>query len=254
MVQLIPKASIIDENKIETIDSIYGLILFLFAFFNVQIYFLSPLIFIYKYEKKQIELKEFPFIQVFFNFLNCFAHVLYAAKGYGALETLINNFVGLLISLGVYIRMWIALYKRGLKSIWFYLFVVTNIIFQCCFKAFTTKQPDTLSLLSLTLNILMYLSTNQNIILAIRSGDASKLPFISAIFGLIASIFWILWYSYGVAGKTVDSKAFSRKEVNNFANAISIFCLIIPITLYLLLRKNKKSEKDENNLNIQGKE
>lgn len=239
-----------DDNKIEFVAGPGGMISFLIAFFTVQIYFLSPLIFIIRYEKKQIELKEFPFIQVFFNLLNCYAHVIYAYLGYGSLETFINNSVGLAVSLGVFVRAWVALYKRDLKSIWLYLFVVVNIIFQSCFFATRIKQMETLSLLSLTLNILMYLSTNQNVIFAIRTQDSSKIPIVSAIFGLISSIFWIVWYSYGVrvVEETLQKE---RRGVNNFANGISIFCLLVPISLYIFLRKKNNPKKDDN-LNIQG--
>ena len=85
-----------DNTKPLTTSS---LIAFIFSFILVQLYFISPIYFIYKYNQKYIERKHIPFVQIFFNLLNCSTYVVIAIIGTGDFQNLVTNLIGFILCL-----------------------------------------------------------------------------------------------------------------------------------------------------------
>lgn len=198
-------------------------IFFIFAFIFYLFYMLTPFYFVKKYDNKLIEIKEVPFVQIFFNILNCCFYIIIAIKGTGTLQNLLTNIIGLCASFSVLIYLWLILKKdKGIDL--FYLFLIINAIFQISYFVYRVENlTNFTSDMAIIINILMYLSINQNDIYAIKEKRADLIPVLSSTFGLLTSF---CWYFFGYL---------AEDRTTWISNIISIVCNAIPTIEYFIL-------------------
>lgn len=232
------------SNKERTLTT-SSLISFIFAFIVVELYFISPVYFIFKYKKRYIELKHIPFLQIFLNLLNCSTYVVIALLGDGDFQNLITNSIGVTLCLIVIFQLWSSLSKKKNSSYIFFFFFIFNIIFQIYYFIFKFKKEIS-TYITIIINICMYLSLNIGSYYAFKENKPDRIPILSAILGLLSSIGWTTYSACLEEG--IDS-------ITLFSNSFSIFVLALVIAFYIYLlycRSNSQSiviEKNEKDIN-----
>ena len=178
------------EEKSLTTSS---LIAFIFAFIIVELYFISPMYFIFKYNRKFIQKKHIPFLQIFLNLLNCSTYVVIALTGPGDFQNLITNIIGTILCLIVIIQLYISLSNhKSSKNILLYFYLIFNTIFQIYYFLYK-YLPDSYEFLTIIINISMYLSLNIGTYYAFKENKPDRIPILSAILGLLSSIGWTVY-------------------------------------------------------------
>ena len=218
-----------EDNKI----TIGVFIALLISFIFQELYYLSPLYFIFKYNTKRIEMKNIPFFQICFNTLTCVCILLEAIKGIGDFQNFITNIIGLFFSLIVIYQLWLSLTKEKASEYLLYLFAIFNIIFQIFYYVLKSheengKEDLLITILNQLPNVAMYLFCNQNDYFAYKEKKSEKIPILSCVLGLICTITWIIYH------------IFKNKGVFTFyniiANALGAFCLVIAIVEYIFIK------------------
>ena len=210
---------------------------FLFGFIFVELYFASPLYFIFKFNKKYIEFRHLPIIQMFINCLNCFCYVLLALYGIGDFQNLLTNTIGTLICLYCIFKLWQSLLPIKKAIYVLYLFTLFNVIFQI-YYAIIRYNNDANTTISIINNIAMYLSLNIGTYYGFKENRHDVIPILSTVLGLIASTGWVVY-----------SKLYSKpdddgNDVTTYSNIVSFTCLIIPLLSYIFLAKCRKGSKN----------
>ena len=178
------------EEKSLTTSS---LIAFIFAFIIVELYFISPMYFIFKYNRKFIQKKHIPFLQIFLNLLNCSTYVVIALTGPGDFQNLITNIIGTILCLIVIIQLYISLSNhKSSKNILLYFYLIFNTIFQIYYFLYK-YLPDSYEFLTIIINISMYLSLNIGTYYAFKENKPDRIPILSAVLGLLSSIGWTVY-------------------------------------------------------------
>jgi hypothetical protein len=231
-----------DVNK-DKMLSTQSFIAFIFAFILVQLYFISPAYFIFKYNRKYIEKKHIPFLQIFLNLLNCVTYVVIAQIGPGDNQNFITNSIGSCLCLIIIIYLWISLSKKVKSNHLLYFFILINIIFQIYYFIFKYKA-DLSNYITIINNIAMYLSLNIGTYFAFKEKKPDRIPICSAFLGLLSSIGWTI-YSITLGNKQTDPITF-------FSNLLSFLVLISTIFCYYYLdccykNKNKTNELSSEN-------
>lgn len=226
---------------------------FILSFIVVESYFISPAYFIYKFEHNYIKINEVPFLQIFFNTLNCAIYVSAAISESGDFQNLLTNSVGLVICLFILLRLWLVLFKNNKTPGFFiYLLIIINIIFQISYLIYRLDDDEgkLTQYFATVINICMYLVLNQNDISAYKEKRADKIPILSCILGLISSIGWFL-YAYANQEKQEEEKEETQQSdvITFYANLFSFIILIFPITEYFILfckyKKNENRNDDD---------
>lgn len=218
----------------------------------VIIYFLSPSISFYKFNKladKNEEWKYLPGIQVFSMMINCMFWMVTALgnKNDEDPKMWIINLVGLIISLVFVFMYWISAFTGKFKEYFIYLFNICNIIFQIGWGIYYIRgeNPDEFGVskvCAVIFNVFMYLSLYQNVYFIWKTNDYTKLPIIEAITGTISTLLWII-YSL-TEGKD--------KTHILIPNSISLGFLLIFIGYYAFIRfRKKEANGNEETLNAQ---
>lgn len=229
-----------DNTKDEKDLNPKSLISFIFAFIIVELYFISPTYFIFKYNKKYIEKKHIPFLQIFLNLLNCSTYVVIALTGNGDFQNLITNLIGVIICLLVILHLWLSLPNKKNSNYLFNFFFVFNIIFQIYYFIFKYKKSIT-DYITIIINISMYLSLNIGTYYAFKENKADRIPILSAVLGLLSSIGWTLYAAFLGEDQGKDF-------ITLFSNIFSFLVLIFTIFCYIYLAIFKSHIK--NNINI----
>lgn len=228
-----------------------GLVAFIFSFIVVELYFVSPIYFIIKYNNKYIKKKHIPIVQIFINLLNCSTYVIIALKGTGDFQNFLTNIIGVILCLIVILELWLSLSKRKNSNYILPIFLISNIIFQIyyyIFKTFSSKEKI-FEIITTLINILMYASLNIGVFYAFKEKKADRIPFLSAILGLLSSLGWT---TYSIISKDEDK---SHADIITLAsNATSFIVLIIPIASYIYLSKKYKNNQIQNNANEENSE
>ena len=183
------------------------LVLTVFAVIIVELYFLSPGIILYNafHSQKNVNLKNLPVLQIFFNLINCSQYIILGVNGEditsrdsGDLQKQICNGIGITISLINAIFLYSFFAKRNLTDILVYYFLGFNVIFEISYFIYkiSNSKYNLTFYTAIIFNILMYLSTWQNLIWAISLKDPSLIPIFSCIFGLASSILWSVYGNY----------------------------------------------------------
>ena len=220
-----------DDDRPLTTSS---LIAFIFAFIVVELYFISPIYFIFKYNKKYIEKKHIPFLQIFLNLLNCSTYVVIAVKGTGDFQNLVTNGIGVTLCLIVVLQLWLSLSKKKNTNpnYIFNFFFIFNIIFQIYYFIFKYAE-DATKYITIVINICMYLSLNIGTYYAFKENKPDRIPILSAVLGLLSSIGWTTYAA------CLDGKP---DNITLFSNIFSAVVLISTIASYMYLVKVHKPE------------
>lgn len=233
-----------DETKEKPLTT-SSLIAFIFAFIIVELYFISPIYFIFKYNRKFIKKKHIPFLQIFLNLLNCATYVVIALTGSGDFQNLITNLIGVLICLIVIIQLYISLYNhKKSKNLLLYFYLIFNTIFQIYYFLYK-YLPDSYKYLTVIINISMYLSLNIGTYYAFKENKPDRIPILSAVLGLLSSICWTV---YSACLEDFD-------KITLYSNISSFLVIIFTIICYIYLVKNQKpikkeiKKKKDNNIN-----
>ncbi len=233
--------SSVGDEKNNMILSNSSLIAFIFAFILVQLYFISPIYFIFKYNKKFIEMKHIPFLQIFLNLLNCITYVVIAETGTGDIQNLITNLIGSCLCLIVIIYLYVSISKKLDSNYILYFFIVLNIIFQIYYLIFKFYKGLS-SYITILNNIFMYLSLNIGTYFAFKEKKPDRIPILSAFLGLLSSIGWTI-YSATLENVALDNITF-------FSNIFSFLVIIFTIVSYYYLDRCNKSEINEMPSNV----
>ena len=237
-----------NHDSSEKVLSSESLVAFIFAFITVQLYFISPIYFIFKYNKRYIQKKHIPFLQILFNLLDCTAYVVIYITGKGGdFQNVITNSIGLVLCLIVILQLYFALSKtKDSKNNLFHFIFIFNIIFQI-YYFFFKYISDSSKYLTIIINICMYLSLNTGTYYAFKEGKPDRIPILSAVLGLITSICWTAY------SKFIDKEEKSD-TITFYSNIISFSVIIFTIVcyIYLICKKPKKNEViqvNENDIN-----
>ena len=215
--------------------SVSSLVSFIFAFIVVELYFISPIYFIFKYNRRYIEKKHIPFFQIFINLLNCSTYVVIAIKGNGDFQNLITNSIGVALCLIVVLQLWLSMSKKKNNQYIFNFVFIFNIIFQIYYFIFKYYEEAT-DYITIVINISMYLSLNIGTYYAFKENKADRIPILSAVLGLLSSIGWTVYSA--CLGNGVDNITF-------FSNIFSILVLFLTILCYIYLIKFHSPLKKE---------
>ena len=240
-----------DDSDNERTLSTESLLSFIFAFIVVELYFASPIYFIFKYNRRYIEQKHIPFLQMFLNLLNCSTYVIISLLGTGDFQNLMTNSIGVVICLLVIIKLWTSLSKKEHGSYLFNFFFIFNIIFQIYYFVFK-YQPSASQYITIVINIFMYLSLHIGTYYAFKENKPDRIPILSAVLGLLSSIGWTFYAAF--------LNGFDK--ITLFSNSLSFIVLISVIICYIYLVKCRAplksnaiegNEKDINkNKNLDG--
>jgi len=240
------------RNLLEEKDlSTKSLIAFIFSFIVVELYFVSPIYFIIKYNNKYIKKKHLPIIQIFINLLNCSTYVIISLKGTGDFQNFLTNIIGVVLCLIVILELWLSLSKSKNTNYILPIFIISNGIFQLYYFIFKIEEGNKTiySVLTIIINICMYSSLNIGVYYAFKEKRADRIPLLSAILGLLSSIGWSL-YSVAVSydEDNQDKKEETKSDIiTMLSNTISIIVLIIPIVSYIYLAKKYPNNTISNN-------
>lgn len=234
-----------DDNSDKKPLTPSGIVSFIFAFIVVQLYFISPIYFIFKYNRRYIEKKHIPFLQIFLNLLNCSTYVVIAIKGDGDFQNLITNSIGVVICLIVVLQLWLSMSKKKNNQYIFNFVFIFNIIFQI-YYFFFKYCPKSGKYITIIINIFMYLSLNIGTYYAFRENKPDRIPILSAILGLLSSIGWTL---YSVCLKNNDEND-KIDKITFFSNFFSMLVLISTIVCYIYLIKFESPIKN-NTINVE---
>ena len=229
-----------DTNDKEKMLKPISLTAFIFAFILVQLYFISPAYFIFKYKRKYLELKHIPFIQMFLNQINCLTYVVIAVFDQGDFQNLLTNIIGSILCFIVIIYLGISLPKNNeSKNYIFIYFFILNIIFQIYYIIYQ-KIEGIYGSLTIVINVLMYLSMNIGTYYAFKENKPDRIPILSASLGLFSSIGWTVYSA------TLEEK---KDLITLISNILSFIVLIIPIACYFFLLFCHKSQTEIINQN-----
>ena len=228
-----------NEEPKEKILNNSALIAFIFAFIIVELYFISPMYFLFKYNRKYIQRKHIPIVQMFLNLLNCLTYVMISLTGTGDFQNLITNSIGTILCLLVIIQLYISLsHNRSSKNLLLHFFLVFNIIFQIYY--FLYKYiPESYRFLTILINITMYLSLNIGTYYAFKEKKPDRVPILSTVLGLLSSIGWSVYAA--CLGESMDT-------ITLYSNIFSFLVLIFPIVCYIYLVKCQKQITNDTNL------
>ena len=227
-----------EESKEKSLNT-SSLIAFIFAFIIVELYFISPMYFIFKYNRRFIQKKHIPFLQILLNLLNCSTYVVIALIGTGDFQNLITNIIGIILCLIVIIQLYISLYNRkSSKNILLHFYLIFNTIFQIYYFLYKFL-PNSFRYITIIINISMYLSLNIGTYYAFKENRPDRIPILSAVLGLLSSIGWSV-YSLCLE-EDLDTITLN-------SNIASFLVIIFTIICYIYLVKCKESVKKENNM------
>ena len=201
--------------------------------------------FIYKYNQKYIERKHIPFVQIFFNLLNCSTYVVIAIIGTGDFQNLVTNLIGFILCLIVVFHLYFSLPKKKYDNYLLHNFIIFNIIFQLYYFIF--KYNEGLSkYITIIINILMYMSLNIGTYYAFKEKKPDLIPILSAVLGFFASLGWAIYAA--CLGE--------HDPITLLSNIFSFLVIISTILSYIYLLKfgsktsnEKKVEISEGNAN-----
>lgn len=216
-----------DTNNKEKVLGTTSLIAFIFAFILVELYFISPAYFVFKYKRKYLELKHTSFIQLFLNQLNCLTYVVIAVLGTGDFQNFLTNIIGSILCFIVIIYLGISLPRNNKSNNYIFIFFfILNIIFQIYYFIYQINK-DIYKKLTIGINVLMYLSINIGTYFAFKENKPDRIPILSAFLGLFSSIGWTV-YSASLGENQEDL-------ITLLSNILSFAVLIIPIACYFFL-------------------
>jgi hypothetical protein len=236
-----------------------GLVAFIFSFIVVELYFVSPIYFIIKYNNKYIKKKHLPIIQIFANLLNCATYVIIAIKGTGDFQNFLTNIIGVILCIIVVLELWLSLYKRKSSNYLLPFFLISNIIFQIYYYIFKinkdgekNKNELIFQILPIIINICMYLSLNIGVYFGFKEKRADRIPLLSAILGLLSSIGWTIYSSFDnneIVDNNNNNEDGKNKSdiITRISNGISIIILIVPIVSYIYLSKKYQMNQNMDN-------
>ena len=208
-----------------------GVTILILSFCCQELYYLSPLYFIFKYKKKCIEMKNLPLFQIFSNTLNCLFFITAVLKKAGDFENLITNTFGFVFCLIVVYQLFHSLtkFKEKLSGHFFYLFIIYNL----CFQFFYYISGMTSQIISKILNVSMYFFCNQNDYYAFKEKKSGIIPILSCVLGLSSSIGWII-YNTLVLYDNPTNEDITWK--NLYTNIVGCLFLVFPILEYTYIR------------------
>lgn len=224
---------ILKDEKKGTLD-LKSAITLAISFVLVEGYFISPIYFIYKFKNKIISLYELPFAQVFINLLNCLIYTIISLqtiidKNQSIdIQKLITNGIGTIICLIVLLSLYITYTKFSNKNLFLYMFTTVNIIFEIIFY-FLAFYEKPLMIVTMVTNSLMYASINIHVYFAIKQKRYDKIPILSSVLGILASIGWFCYAL--IRWKEGDDDAQTM-----IGNAVGIIVLVPPIVTYIFLK------------------
>ena len=233
-----------------------GLVAFIFSFILVELYFVSPIYFIIKYNNKYIKKKHLPIIQIFANLLNCATYVIIAIKGTGDFQNFLTNIIGVILCIIVVLELWLSLYKRKSSNYLLPFFLISNIIFQIYYYIFKINKGEEknkneliFQILPIIINICMYLSLNIGVYFGFKEKRADRIPLLSAILGLLSSIGWTIYSSFERNEEVDNNEDGENKSdiITRISNGISIIILIVPIVSYIYLSKKYQMNQNMDN-------
>lgn len=214
-----------------------SLIAFIFAFIAVELYFISPIYFIFKYNKKYIQRKHLPILQIFLNLLNCSTYVIISLMGKGDFQNLITNSIGVVLCLIVVFQLWFSLSKIKNNHYVFHFFFVFNIIIQIYYILFKYIKKSS-EIITIIINIFMYLSLNIGTYYAFKEKRPDRIPILSAVLGLLSSIGWTLYAHF--LGEL------HKDKITLLSNSLSIAVTSLTVALYIFAIIFKKFKKNRN--------
>ena len=224
------------------------------AFISVELYFISPLYFIYKFNKNKITVGQVTVFQIFMNFINCLMYNISASIGYGNEQNLFVNALGILLCVFVLLDLYFSFKNKKKNTYLIYFFTCFNVFFEVLYflirqfheeptaleKTLFSPNSNSISLgiteyICVFTNFCMYFSLNQNDVTAFREKKAEKIPILSVGLGLISSFFWLI-YGFLVEEKTL---------MTEISNGASFAVLLVPFVEYVILRVKFRGKKRE---------
>ena len=232
----------------------YSLTSFIFAFIVVEIYFISPVYFIYKYKKSYMKFKHIPFFQIFFNFFNCSNWVAIALQGEGDFQNFITNIIGVCINLIVIQRFYSSISHKKSHYYKLPIFIIINLVFQFEYILYKFNNEYFSKIVTVVVNVCMYSSINIGVYYGFKEKRADRIPLLSAILGFLSTIGWIFYSIF------LNDNYDVTEDITTFlSNVLSILSLITPIICYIYLTKKYGKTyygyniKEQGNINIDDK-
>ncbi len=204
------------------------------------IFYIAPIIPIMKLIKNKINIKEIPGPLLIMSFMNTILWAVYGLRD-NKTQLYICNFIGGIISAIFIIIYIIYLTKLNWKLTAFYNLMFANIIIEIFYIFYKIiNENNTIGLIAMLVNILMYAAPGAKIYQVFKTGNYDLIPIYSSIIALLNSICWLI---YGI----------SLKDVNVILpNASGVVLALIQIFVWNVFY-NKKKNNNNLDVNFQNK-
>lgn len=159
------------------------------------IFYIAPIIPISKLMKKKINIKEIPGPLLIMSFMNTILWAVYGLRD-NKTQLYVCNFIGGVISAIFIIIYLIYLSKLNWILIAIYNLMFSNLIIEIFYIFYKIiNKNNTIGLIAMFVNILMYAAPGAKIYQVFKTGNYNLIPIYSSIIALLNSICWL---TYGI--------------------------------------------------------
>ena len=196
------------------------------------IFYMAPAQPYSRFIRKEIQIHDVPELLLVFSYLNCVSWIPYGIRD-GQAKPIVCNIIGALLTL-VFIIVYCAFITNlHVKKTLFLIFVVLNLTLQFFWICYSViRDVQSLGLICMVFNILMYAGTLEKFIRIIRTHNYHLIPILSATLMFVNGF---CWFIYGLAYNDINII---------IANASGVVLEGIAIGMWCYLRK-KYPEIDE---------
>ena len=228
-----------DENYSDFVATM-RMILIVIGTTLIEIYYASPGIMLYKYNKEKIPEKMIPTLQILTNLFNTITWIISGLKTkapgqsftVGEKQKIICNSIGTAIGLVLTFFLWLVYSKNKKSEHLIYLFMIYNVFIQIFYIIFRIDLQMLSKCMSIILNIIMYSTPLIYSYYAYRCNNRKIIPIVNVAFGTSAAAVWVGYALFGYFGQK-DSSFNNWEDWDSLiANSLSLLVLIPNIVFY----------------------
>ena len=199
------------------------------------IFYIAPIIPISKLMKKKINIKEIPGPLLIMSFMNTILWAVYGLRD-NKTQLYVCNFIGGVISAIFIIIYLIYLTKLNWILIAIYNLIFSNLIIEIFYIFYKIiNENNTIGLIAMIVNILMYAAPGAKIYQVFKTGNYNLIPIFSSIIALLNSISWL---TYGIYLKDINV------ILPNGAGVVLALIQIIVWNVFYNKNKNNNNSND----------
>lgn len=213
----------------------------------IEIYYASPGIMLYKYNKEKIPEKMIPTLQILTNLFNTITWIISGIKANASgqsftvdeTQKIVCNSIGTAIGVVLTFFLWLVYSKNKKSEHLIYLFMIYNVFIQIFYIIFRINCPMLSKSMSIILNIIMYSTPLIYSYYAYRCNNRKIIPIVNVAFGTSAAAVWACYALFGYFGQKEPKFQDWEDWDSLVANSLSLLVLIPNIVLYFKVDKKE---------------